>query len=239
MSRRNLQKFHSKIGPYGVIVEDEKGRRPVLNADGQRLLTEWLAENPNPIALITSIRYYKPFMRYAVKVAGREDVATACIEGAARAMCTWQPELGAFSTYSIPYMKQAVQRHTDVWDFERKTAFGVRIVSDSRPSKSDGNDYNLSDYHLADTCGDTLTDIDRQSLREEVFTALRKRVSSWRYREIFCLRRGLYGGEEMTLEDVADTFEVTRERVRQIEAKVAAKLRADIQLLRAKYLQER
>jgi RNA polymerase primary sigma factor len=46
-----------------------------------------------------------------------------------------------------------------------------------------------------------------------------------REREVLELRFGLVDGKDHTLEEVSDFFNVTRERVRQIEAKALRKLR--------------
>ena len=48
---------------------------------------------------------------------------------------------------------------------------------------------------------------------------------SEREQEIVRLRFGLDGGQAKTLEEVGREFGVTRERIRQIEAKTLAKLR--------------
>jgi RNA polymerase primary sigma factor len=46
-------------------------------------------------------------------------------------------------------------------------------------------------------------------------------------REILIMRSGLDEGSEMTLEEVGEVFNVTRERIRQIEAKALRKLRTN------------
>ncbi|MFZ6026377.1 MAG: sigma-70 family RNA polymerase sigma factor [Chloroflexota bacterium] len=63
----------------------------------------------------------------------------------------------------------------------------------------------------------------REMLREQVKSALA--VLSDREREVLELRFGLAGGKEHTLEEVGQYFNVTRERIRQIEAKALRKLR--------------
>ncbi len=63
----------------------------------------------------------------------------------------------------------------------------------------------------------------REMLREQVKNALA--VLSDREREVLELRFGLIDGKDRTLEEVGQHFKVTRERVRQIEAKALRKLR--------------
>jgi RNA polymerase primary sigma factor len=73
---------------------------------------------------------------------------------------------------------------------------------------------------------DALSPIDsasRQMLREQVQNALT--LLTDREREVLELRFGLKDGKDHTLEEVSAFFEVTRERIRQIEAKALRKLR--------------
>lgn len=63
----------------------------------------------------------------------------------------------------------------------------------------------------------------RQMLREQVQRALTS--LSDREREVLELRFGLKDGRDHTLEEVSRYFDVTRERIRQIEAKALRKLR--------------
>jgi len=73
---------------------------------------------------------------------------------------------------------------------------------------------------------DPLADINRQSLRASIARALDG--LNYREREIIRLRFGLADGYAYTLEEVGSIFEVTRERVRQIEAKAVEKLRQPV-----------
>ncbi len=80
--------------------------------------------------------------------------------------------------------------------------------------------------------GDFIEDVDalepldaasREMLREQVQHALA--VLSERERQVLELRFGLVDGKDHTLEEVSRYFNVTRERIRQIEAKALRKLR--------------
>jgi RNA polymerase primary sigma factor len=80
--------------------------------------------------------------------------------------------------------------------------------------------------------GDFIEDVDalepmdaaaREMLREQVKNALA--VLSDREREVLEMRFGLLDGKDHTLEEVGQYFNVTRERIRQIEAKALRKLR--------------
>lgn len=79
------------------------------------------------------------------------------------------------------------------------------------------------DDSIPDTCN-TL-DILHEKLRNEDVCALIKKALPERYFLVICLRFGLYDGHPRCLYEVASVFQVTRERVRQIEARSLLKLR--------------
>ena len=84
------------------------------------------------------------------------------------------------------------------------------------------------DSHLVDFIEDTKTiapgDMAGQSmLREQLIAALHKLTP--REEKVIRLRYGLDDGRQRTLEEVGKEFNVTRERIRQIEAKALRKLR--------------
>jgi RNA polymerase primary sigma factor len=87
----------------------------------------------------------------------------------------------------------------------------------------DDEDFNLSDLiedQRAEVPDDAAT---RSMLHEAVRGALATLPT--REREVMELRFGLEDGRVRTLEEVGKAFGVTRERIRQIEAKTLAKLR--------------
>jgi len=69
---------------------------------------------------------------------------------------------------------------------------------------------------------DPLYDVNQQNLKKKILDALEH--LNHREREILKLRYGLVDGYAYTLEEVGQIFAVTRERVRQIEAKAVRKL---------------
>lgn len=77
----------------------------------------------------------------------------------------------------------------------------------------------IADESLASPADET----NRELLREQMQDALA--TLNEREREVLALRFGLLDGESHTLEEVGAHFNVTRERVRQIEAKALRKLR--------------
>ena len=102
------------------------------------------------------------------------------------------------------------------------------VIQMSRPPLSldrpvEGHDETFFGDFLEDhRQGDPLTEIHQNSLRELLNQALS--ILSFREREILRLRFGLADGYTYTLEEVGRIFSVTRERVRQIEAKAVRKL---------------
>ncbi|MFZ9629421.1 MAG: RNA polymerase sigma factor RpoD [Ilumatobacteraceae bacterium] len=84
-------------------------------------------------------------------------------------------------------------------------------------------DANLAEF-IPDATGRSPED---ESTRTMLVDALRKALGELteREQEIVSMRFGLTDGQPKTLEDVGREFGVTRERVRQIEAKTLAKLR--------------
>ena len=69
---------------------------------------------------------------------------------------------------------------------------------------------------------DPLAEMSQQALKQRIASVLEE--LNYREREILRLRYGLADGYSYTLEEVGQIFSVTRERVRQIEAKAVRKL---------------
>lgn len=94
-------------------------------------------------------------------------------------------------------------------------------ISLDRPI-GDGEDSNLGDFIEDDSIESPVNAATYEMLKDKLESVLQ--TLSYREREIIRLRYGLKTGYSYTLEEVGRIFNVTRERVRQIEAKAVRKL---------------
>jgi RNA polymerase primary sigma factor len=81
----------------------------------------------------------------------------------------------------------------------------------------------LGDFIEDETMPEPVDAAARELLKEQVQNALS--VLTERERQVLEMRFGLLDGKDYTLEEVGKYFNVTRERIRQIEAKALRKLR--------------
>jgi RNA polymerase primary sigma factor len=95
------------------------------------------------------------------------------------------------------------------------------VSIDQTPGGED-RDATYGDFLPAPLDPDAAQGAIRQALRAQIQRMLSE--LSWREREIIKLRFGLDDGEPYTLQEVADVFRVSRERIRQIESRALAKL---------------
>jgi RNA polymerase primary sigma factor len=95
-------------------------------------------------------------------------------------------------------------------------------VSLERPV-GDEDSSQLGDFIEDDEALEPMDAAAREMLREQVQSALA--ALSERERQVLELRFGLIDGKDHSLEEVSRYFNVTRERIRQIEAKALRKLR--------------
>ena len=104
---------------------------------------------------------------------------------------------------------------------ERVLDIGRHPVSLDRPV-GEGDDCSFGEF-VQDTGTESPWKLANNDLLRERIEELLKTLT-YREREIIRLRYGLADGYSYTLEEVGRIFKVTRERVRQIEAKAVAKL---------------
>ena len=84
-------------------------------------------------------------------------------------------------------------------------------------------DAHLEDFIQDEEAGVPVDEAGRQLLRRELMNVLKSLTP--REERVIALRFGLEDGRSRTLEELGREFNVTRERVRQIEAKALRKLR--------------
>lgn len=117
-----------------------------------------------------------------------------------------------------------IQRH---WD--AATSKVERVLRSSEEPVSlegpvgDEDSSQLGDFIQDEDALEPMDAAAREMLREQVQSALA--ALSERERQVLELRFGLIDGKDHTLEEVSRYFNVTRERIRQIEAKALRKLR--------------
>jgi len=115
----------------------------------------------------------------------------------------------------------ALRAEMDVHEVRRVMAFGRHPVSLDCPV-GDGDDCSFGDFIEDGATENPVRTANNGILKGKIETLLKTLTT--REREIIRLRYGLGDGYTYTLEEVGRIFKVTRERVRQIEAKAVRKL---------------
>jgi RNA polymerase primary sigma factor len=125
----------------------------------------------------------------------------------------------------------ALAAGVSIEETERVLDIGRHPVSLDRPV-GEGDDCSFGEF-VQDTGTESPWKLANNDLLRERIEELLKTLT-YREREIIRLRYGLADGYSYTLEEVGRIFKVTRERVRQIEAKAVAKLQHPV---RCRYLE--
>ena len=94
----------------------------------------------------------------------------------------------------------------------------------------EGEDSNFGDFIEDETADSPVASASQEMLKDKIETVLN--TLTRREREIIKLRYGIGNGYTYTLEEVGKIFNVTRERVRQIEAKAIRKLQHPVRARR-------
>ncbi|GIX00083.1 MAG: RNA polymerase sigma factor SigA [Pirellulaceae bacterium] len=117
-----------------------------------------------------------------------------------------------------------IAQHMDMpfEEVQRIMDIGNQPASLDRPV-GEGEDNCFGEFIEDDSYGDTLELTENSALKDRIETMLKS--LTYRERQIIRLRYGLVDGCQYTLEEVGRIFKVTRERVRQIEAKAVQKLK--------------
>jgi RNA polymerase primary sigma factor len=108
-----------------------------------------------------------------------------------------------------------------VEEVRRVLDIGRHPISIDRPV-GEGEDNSFGEFIEDNDHGNPIQNASHGLLRDKIDTMLKS--LTFREREIIRLRYGLVDGYSYTLEEVGRIFKVTRERVRQIEAKAVSKM---------------
>jgi RNA polymerase primary sigma factor len=190
-------------------------------------ISRYIAEHARtiriPVHLFEAITRILRVQRQLVQVLGREPtleelalesdlMSTEDIEAIKKARSLNQPIEGelqrrwAWATMKVQRILQSAEEPISL----------ERPVGDEESSQ-------LGDFIEDDDALEPMDAAAREMLREQVQNALA--ALSERERQVLELRFGLIDGKDHTLEEVSRYFNVTRERIRQIEAKALRKLR--------------
>jgi RNA polymerase primary sigma factor len=115
----------------------------------------------------------------------------------------------------------AICSELPVEEVRRVMDIGRNPASLDRPI-GDSDDNSFGEFLEDQSTQNPVRTANNGILRQQIDVLLK--TLTWREREIVRLRYGLTDGYTYTLEEVGRIFKVTRERVRQIEAKAVAKL---------------
>lgn len=121
-----------------------------------------------------------------------------------------------------PSMEEiAAQTDIPIEEVRRVMDIGRHPISLDRPV-GEGEDNSFGEFIEDNDHGDPIRNASNGLLRDKIDVLLKS--LTFREREIIRLRYGLVDGYSYTLEEVGRIFKVTRERVRQIEAKAVSKM---------------
>ncbi len=136
------------------------------------------------------------------------------------------------SLHREPTMEEiAEQTDMPLEEVRRVLDIGRHPISLDRPV-GEGEDNSFGEFIEDDTYDNPIRNAGNGLLKDKIEQLLKS--LTFREREIIRLRYGLVDGYSYTLEEVGRIFKVTRERVRQIEAKAVAKMQNPV---RAKQLE--
>jgi RNA polymerase primary sigma factor len=176
-----------------------------------------------PVHLLESIQRLMRSQRELTQVLGRDPRSEELAL-----------ESGFLEPEDVAEIKQALENEVDLpaalrrkWNrATSKVEKTLRTAEEPMSLESPvgtGDNSQLGDFIEDNDALEPMDAAAREMLREQVHFALAALTD--REREVLELRYGLLDGKDHTLEEVGQYFKVTRERIRQIEAKALRKLR--------------
>ncbi len=128
---------------------------------------------------------------------------------------------------------QEYGRNATLEELAAETGFTLQKVKEVLKAAQEPMSMNMPVGEEEDSCiGDFIPDDSigpdekamNATLRDEICEVMKDLTD--RERDIVCLRYGFMDGKERTLEEIGEMYGLTRERIRQIEAKALSKLRS-------------
>ena len=229
----------------------EIGRVPLLTAGQEMALAKAARAGDAEARRALSEANLRLVVSVAKRYAGRGlpflDLIQEGNLGLMKAAEKFEPERGfKFSTYATWWIRQSITRAIAAGDLLHKngrepTVEEIAAALDMEPDKvrellqlsqepisletpvGEEEDAHLEDFIQDEDAGVPVDEAGRQLLRRELLHVLKSLTP--REERVITLRFGLEDGRARTLEELGKEFNVTRERVRQIEAKALRKLR--------------
>jgi RNA polymerase primary sigma factor len=176
-----------------------------------------------PVHIFESINQLVRVQRHLLQQLEREPTNAEIALAAGFLQPSDEQAIQQAQTENKPIEKEVRQRWERAADKVERIlkAMEEPMSLDSPVGSEDSN--LLSDYVEDNDAIEPVDATTRELLRESVQNALE--ILSERERQVLEIRFGLKDGQDHTLEEVGEYFNVTRERIRQIEAKALRKLR--------------
>ena len=253
LDETQLGQLEHELSAEGVALDDpvhtylkEIGRVPLLTAQQEADLARAAQAGDADARRALSEANLRLVVSVAKRYVGRGlpflDLIQEGNLGLMKAAEKFEPERGfKFSTYATWWIRQSITRA--IADQGRTIRIPVHLVENiNRVKKTAGEllqlaqdpisletpvgeeeDAHLEDFIQDEEAGVPVDEAGRQLLRRELMNVLKSLTP--REERVIALRFGLEDGRSRTLEELGREFNVTRERVRQIEAKALRKLR--------------
>ena len=221
-----IGRLENELSSEGVALDDpvktylkEIGRVPLLTAGQEMALAKAARAGDADARRALSEANLRLVVSVAKRYAGRGlpflDLIQEGNLGLMKAAEKFEPERGfKFSTYATWWIRQSITRAI--------AQLSQEPISLETPVGEE-EDAHLEDFIQDEDAGVPVDEAGRQLLRRELLHVLKSLTP--REERVITLRFGLEDGRARTLEELGKEFNVTRERVRQIEAKALRKLR--------------
>ena len=241
MDETQIGRLEHELSAEGVALDDpvkaylkEIGRVPLLTAEQETELARAAQAGDEDARRKLSEANLRLVVSVAKRYAGRQSITRAIADQG--------------RTIRIPvHLVESINRvKKTTGDLLRKngrepTAEEIAVQLDMEPDRvrellqlaqdpisletpvGEEEDAHLEDFIQDEDAGVPVDEAGRQLLRRELFSVLKSLTP--REERVIALRFGLEDGRAHTLEELGKEFNVTRERVRQIEAKALRKLR--------------